>query len=149
MKIRDLLKSKDFKYRTVVTVRPNETVSAALQKLAEHDRGSLPVCNDQGELVGIITERDILRKCFDRSYTFINKKIQDVMTEQVAITNPEDDLDYAIDIMKKKRIRHIPVVDDKNVVGMISMRDLLGVQYEETKAEIRYAHLMPKRPRFG
>ena len=149
MKIRDLLKLKDFKYRTVVTVRPNETISAAIQKLAEHDRGSLPVCNDKGEIGGIITERDILRKCFDRSYAFINKEIQDVMTEQVAIATPEDDLDYAIDIMKKKRIRHIPIVDDQKVVGMISMRDLLGVQYEETKAEIRYAHLLPRRPRFG
>jgi len=50
MKIKDLLKIKDFKYRTVVTVRPNETVSAAIQKLAEHDRGSIPVCNDKGEI---------------------------------------------------------------------------------------------------
>jgi len=149
MKIRDLLKIKDFKHRIVVTVRPNETVSAAIQKLAEHDRGSIPVCNDKGEIGGIITERDILRKCFDRSYAFINKEIQDVMTEQVAIATPEDDLDYAIDIMKKKRIRHIPIVDDQKVVGMISMRDLLGVQYEETKTEVRYAHLLPRRPRFG
>jgi len=90
-----------------------------------------------------------LRKCFDRSYAFINKEIKDVMTEQVAIATPEDDLDYAIDIMKKKRIRHIPIVNDQKVVGMISMRDLLGVQYEETKAEIRYAHMLPRRPRFG
>ncbi|MFC1990668.1 CBS domain-containing protein [Chloroflexota bacterium] len=149
MKIRDLLKTKDFKYRTVVTVRPNETVSAAIQKLAEHDRGSLPVCNDKGQIVGIITERDILRKCFDRSDAFINKEIKDVMTEQVAVATPEDDLDYAIDIMRKKRIRHIPIVDDQKVVGMISMRDLLGMQYEETKAEIRYAHLLPRRPHFG
>ena len=149
MKIRDLLKIKDFKYRAVVTIRPNETASAAIQKMAEYDRGSLPVCNDKGELVGIITERDILRKCFDRNYAFINKKTQDVMTEHVAIATPEDDLDYAIDIMEKKRIRHIPIVDDQKVVGMISMRDLLGVQYEETKAEIHYAHLLPRRPRFG
>jgi len=148
MKIRDLLKSKDFKYRTLVTIRPNETVSAAIQKMAEHDRGSIAVCNDKGEIGGIITERDILRKCFDRSYAFINKEIKDVMTEQVAIATPEDDLDYAIDTMKKKRIRHIPIVDDQKVVGMISMRDLLGVQYEETKAEIRYAQMLPRRPRF-
>ena len=148
MKIRDILNIKEFKYRTVVTIMPNESVSVAIQKLAEHDRGSIPVCNDKGELVGIITERDILRKCFAGSGDFVNKKIRDVMTKQVATAITEDDLDHAIDIMKKKRIRHIPIVDEKKVVGMISMRDLLGFQYEETKAEIRYAHLLPRRSRF-
>ena len=149
MKIRDLLNLKDFKYRRVVTVGPNEAVSAAIQKLIEHDRGSLSVCNEKGEMVGIITERDIVRKCFTRSGDLTSVIVQDVMTKQVAIGTPEDDLDYAIDIMKRKRIRHLPIVDNQKVVGMISMRDLLGVQYEETRAEIRYAGLLPKRPRLS
>ena len=142
MKIRDLLKMKDFKYRIPVTVGPNESISAAIKRLVEHDRGSLPVCNAKGELVGIITERDIVRKCFTRNENLVDIKIQDVMTKQVAIGNQEDDLDYAISVMKQKRIRHLPIVDDQKVVGMISMRDLLGVQLEETKAEIRYAGLI-------
>jgi CBS domain-containing protein len=142
MKIRDLLKIKDFKYRVVVTIGPNETISAAIQKLVEHDRGALPVCNDKGELVGIITERDIVRKCFARSEAFANIKIQDVMSKQVAIGSPEDDLDYVISVMKQKRIRHLPIVDNQEVVGMISMRDLIGVQLAECKAEVRYAGLL-------
>ena len=149
MKIKDILKMKDFNYRIVVTAGPNETISAAIQKLVEYDRGSLPVCNDKGELVGIITERDIVRKCFVGSDAFANIKIQDVMSKRVAIGNPEDDLDYAISVMKQKRIRHLPIVDNQKVVGMISMRDLLGMQLEETKAEIRYAGLLPRRTRSG
>ncbi len=149
MKIRDLLKMKDFKYRNVVTIGPNETISTAIQKLVEHDRGSLPVCNDKGELVGIITERDIVRKCFTRSEAFANIKVQDVMSRQVAIGNPEDDLDYAISVMKQKRIRHLPIVDNQEVVGMISMRDLFGVQLAEAKAEIRYAGLLHGRTHSG
>ncbi len=149
MKIRDLLKIKDFKYRIVVTIGPNETISAAIKKLVEHDRGSLPVCNDKGELVGIITERDIVRKCFARSDAFANIKIQDIMSEQVAIGHPEDDLDYAISVMKQKRIRHLPIVDNQEVVGMISMRDLFGVQLAECKAEIRYVGLLTGRTHFG
>lgn len=149
MKIRDLLKMKDFKYRNVVTIEPNETISTAIQKLVEHDRGSLPVCNDKGELVGIITERDIVRKCFTRSEAFANIKVQDVMSRQVAIGNPEDDLDYAISVMKQKRIRHLPIVDNQEVVGMISMRDLFGVQLAEAKAEIRYAGLLHGRTHSG
>ena len=142
MKIRELLKIRS---RPVITIGPNEGVSAAIQKLIENDRGSITVCNDKGELVGIITERDIVRKCFARSDAFANIKIQDVMTEQVAIGIPEDDLDYVIGVMRQKKIRHLPIVDNQKVVGMVSMRDLLDVQLSETKAEIRYAGLLPRR----
>jgi CBS domain-containing protein len=144
MKIRDLLKIKG---RPVITIRPTETVAAAIQKLAEYDRGSIPVCNEKGELVGIITERDIVRKCFVPMDTLASVRIEDVMTKGVAIGAPEDDLDYAISVMKQKRIRHLPIIDQQQVVGMISMRDLLDVQLSETKAEIRYAGLLSRPPR--
>ena len=96
MKLRDLLNTKDFKYRLVVTVGPHEAVSVAIQKLVEHDRGSLPVCNDKDELVGIITERDIVRKCFTCKDAPGKIRIRDIMSKQVVIGKPEDDLDYAI-----------------------------------------------------
>ena len=144
MKMRDLLKIKG---RTVITIGPNETIAAAIQKLVEYDRGAIPVCNEKGELVGIITERDIVRKCFVRMESLANIKIEDVMTKGVAIGAPDDDLDYAISVMKQKRIRHLPIIDQQKVVGMISMRDLLDVQLSETKAEIRYAGLLPRPPR--
>jgi len=144
MKIRDLLKIKG---RSVITIGPNETVAAAIQKLVDYDRGSIPVCNEKGELVGIITERDIVRKCFARMDVLSSIKIEKVMTTGVAIGAPEDDLDYAISVMKQKRIRHLPIVDHQQVMGMISMRDLLDVQLSETKAEIRYAGLLPRPPR--
>ncbi len=143
MKIRDLLKIKG---RPVITIGPNETVAAAIQKLVEHDRGSIPVCNEKGELVGIITERDIVRKCFVRGDALASIKIEDVMTKEVAIGTPEDDSDYAISVMKQKKIRHLPVVDSQKVVGMVSMRDLLDMQLSETKAQIHYAGLLPRRP---
>lgn len=63
MKLGDLLNTKDLKYRKAVTVKPHESIAAVIQKLVEHDRGSVPVCNEANELVGIITERDIVRKC--------------------------------------------------------------------------------------
>jgi CBS domain-containing protein len=138
MRLGDLLNTKDMKYRVAVTVRPNETVSDTIKKLVEHDRGSLPVTNDKGELMGIITERDIVRKCFTGSVDCARFKVQDVMSKKVVIGSPEDDLDYAISMMKRERIRHLPIVDGKKVLGMISMRDLLGVKLEETRTEARY-----------
>ena len=138
MKLGELLNSKDFKYRTTVTIGPNETILAAIHKLIEHDRGSLPVCNNKGELVGIISERDIVRKALTRPDASMQKlRVKDVMSTQIIIGSPDDDLSYAIIVMKEKKIRHLPIVDKLKVIGMISMRDLLGVQLEESKAEIR------------
>ena len=145
MNIRDMLKVTGFKSKSLITVGPDELVSAAIQKLADNNKGALPVCNDKNELVGIITERDIVRKCFVGGVDFKNKKIMDIMTKQVAIATLDDDLDYAVNTMKKKGIRHLPIMEDKRVVGIISMRDIVGFQYEETKAEIKYIHLLPKR----
>ena len=138
MNLGELLNQKDFKHRVVVTVKPKETISATLQKMIQHDRGSVPVCDDKGELVGIITERDIVRKCFTGSIDCAGLKVQDVMSKKVAVGSTEDDLDYAISVMKQQRIRHLPVVDGKKVIGMISMRDLLGVKLEESTDKVRY-----------
>jgi len=145
MNIRDMLKVTGFKSQTLVTVKPDEFVLAAIKKLAEHNKGALPVCNDKDELVGIITERDIVRKCFVDGGDFTNEKIMDIMTKQVAIATLDDDLDYAISTMKKEKIRHLPITEGKKVVGIISMRDILGFQYEENKAEIKYINLLHKR----
>jgi CBS domain-containing protein len=148
MIIRDMLKVMGFKSQALLTVGPDESVLAAIKKLAEHNKGALPVCNDKDELVGIITERDIVRKCFAGGVDFTDKKIMDIMTKQVAVATLDDDLDYAINTMKKERIRHLPIAEGKKVLGIISMRDILGFQYEENKTEIKYLHLLPQRPAF-
>ncbi len=136
MKLGDLLNIKDQKHRTAITVKPNDSIEAVIRKLVEHDRGSVPVCNEAGELVGIITERDIVRKCLGKEGKKI--KAQDMMSKKVVIGKPEDELDYAITVMKQARIRHLPIVDGKKVIGMISMRDLLGIKLEECRIETRY-----------
>ena len=138
MKLGELLNTKDMKHRVAVTVSPGDTISETIRKLVEHDRGSFPVCNDKGGLVGIITERDIVRKCFSGDTDCSKYKVQDVMSRKVAVGQADDELDYAINVMKTERIRHLPVIDDKQVIGMISMRDLLGFKLEETNTRIRF-----------
>ncbi len=138
MKLGELLNSKDMKHRVAITVSPNDTISSIVDKLIEHDRGSFPVCNDKGGLVGIITERDIVRKCFTGSTDCSKCKVQDVMSRKVAIAQADDDIDYAINTMRTERIRHLPVVDDKKVIGMITMRDLIGFKLEETDDKVRF-----------
>ena len=143
MKIRDLLKSKS---GPVITIMPNDTISAAVLKLTEYDLGSLPVCNDKDELVGIVTERDIVRKCFKNIDACANFKVKDVMSKEVAVGIPDDDLEYAVSVMKQKKIRHLPIVDNQRMVGMVSIRDLLDVELKEAQAEVRYAGLVTRRP---
>jgi len=137
MKLGELLNTKDMKHRVAVTVSPGDTISETIQKLVEHDCGSFPVCNDKGGLVGIITERDIVRKCFSSGTDCSRYKVQDVMSRKVAVGQADDELDYAINVMRTERIRHLPVVDGMKVIGMISMRDLLGYKLEETATQVR------------
>jgi CBS domain-containing protein len=133
MKLSDLLNARDTKYRAVVAMRPSETIMAVVHELAKHDKGSIMICDDEGKLVGIITERDIVRKCLTSGKDLDKTKIQDVMTTRVVVAKSEDDPSYAINAMKEANIRHIPIVDaQKKAIGMISMRDLLGVQLEES-----------------
>jgi CBS domain-containing protein len=142
VKIRDLLKIGG---REVQTIGPNDNISEAVQKLAKFNRGSLPVVDEHGHLVGIITERDIVRKCFARFDSCDNVKIKEIMTKEVVVGTPEDDAEYAVMVMKDKRIRHLPVVENEKVVGIVSMRDLLDIQLENCKTEIKYSHLLPRR----
>jgi CBS domain-containing protein len=145
VKIRDFLKIKG---RPVVTISPNETVSVAIQRLIENDIGALPVCDDKGILVGIVSERDLLRICHLQSSAISSTKVEDVMTKHVAVGTPEDDVDYAASVMKQKRIRHLPILVGEKLEGMVSMRDIIDVQLEEAQAEIRYARLL-KRTHHG
>ncbi len=145
MNIRDMLKVTGFKPQALVTVGPDEFVSEAVKKMGERDKGALPVCNEAGELIGIVTERDVVRKCFVRG-EFKNKKVKEIMTDKVAIAREDDDLDYAIKTMKKEKIRHLPIAEGKRVVGILSMRDILGFQYEETRTKIKYMRMLHKSP---
>ena len=142
MKLRDFLKIKS---QTLITIGLKETVSAAIQKLVDNNIGALPVCNEEGTLLGIVSERDLLKECFQHCSAVGITKIQDVMTKYVAMGFPEDDLDYVVSVMKQKRIRHLPIVVDQKVKGIVSIRDIVDIQLEETKAQIRYIGLLPRR----
>ena len=133
-KVKDFLRAKG---RPVITIGPNETIITAMQKLVENNIGALPVCDIKGMLLGILSERDLLKECAQRSREIGSTRVKDVMTKDVAIGVPEDDLDYVIDIMTQKGIRHLPIMVETKLGGIISMRDVVDAQLEESKATIR------------
>ena len=142
MKIKEFLKTKG---NRLITISPDGTIKNALKKLVDNNIGALPVCDSTGNLVGIISERDMLKECLNRGESIDTTKVQDIMIRSVAVATPDDDLNYATSVMKQKNVRHLPVVVDSKVNGMISMRDIVNSRLKEVEAEIRYEGLMHHR----
>ena len=136
--LEQLLNVKDLEHRKTVTAVPDDSIGDAIKRMIKHDMGALPVCDDKEELIGIITERDIVRKCYSGVEDCSQYKVKEVMSTKVAVGKASDDLDYAINVMKTENIRHLPVVDGARVIGMISIKDLLGFKLEQTRTEIHF-----------
>ena len=135
MKVKDFLKIKS---RPVITIGQDETILAAIQKLVGNNIGALPVCDNKGEMLGIISERDILKECSQRSAAVASTKVKVVMTKEVAIVVPEDDLDYVMNTMTQKGIRHLPIMVGSKLEGIISARDVIEERLEECRVEVRH-----------
>lgn len=114
----------DAKGGQVLTVGQNATVLQAATLMNEHKIGSL-VVSDDGRLVGIFTERDVLRRVVGECRDPANTRVADVMSTEVACCTTSTSIDEARSAMKNRRIRHLPVVDDAGrLLGMISIGDL-------------------------
>lgn len=134
MKIRELL---DRKGRQVVTVSPDRTVCEAVALLVDHDIGSLVVVN-AGEIQGIITERDALRLAARDPVGWPEISVSEVMTEELLVAVQDDDLDYIREIMTENKVRHLPIVEDGDLKGIVSIGDVVNATRRDVKAENRY-----------
>jgi CBS domain-containing protein len=145
MRIKDILRHKG---SDVVTIGAHETVNDAIRKLNQHGIGALIVTGEGGQICGIITERDVLRECGERctrhseprepGETYCPTLIGDVMTKDLVIGVPDDHLDYVMGIMTKNRIRHLPVIDREELVGIISIGDVVEARLDDTAVENRF-----------
>ena len=112
----------------VVSVRPDETVQLAIARMLEENVGSVAVC-DGDRLVGIFTERDVLTLAGDGG-RLAELRVRDVMTTAVVTVSPDDDVVAAAHLMGEKRIRHLPVVQDGNVLGVLGIREVMRTLVE-------------------
>lgn len=126
MKITDtiglVLESKDV--RTVLSIAPERTVYEALEKMAEHDIGALLVISSEG-LVGILSERDYARKCILMGHPSKMTQVHEIMTSPVVSVSTEQTVDECLALMTGHHFRHLPVVRDDDVVGLVSIGDLV------------------------
>jgi CBS domain-containing protein len=107
----------------VVSVGPAETAHAAVTRMIEGGVGSVVVC-EQSRLLGIFTERDVLR-LVGEGVDLRSVAVGDVMTRDVQCIGPDDDVFAAARLMAERRIRHLPVVEDGNVLGVVGIRDAM------------------------
>ena len=135
MKLREIL---EIKGAHVHTIRPDRTVLDAVALLVQHGIGALLVRDAGGAVLGIISERDVLRVCRQQSRELATVRVGDVMTRELVICVPDDDVDYAMGIVTKNRVRHLPVMDGDRVAGMISIGDLVKARLDAAEYENRY-----------
>jgi CBS domain-containing protein len=135
MKIQEILAVKG---AYVHTIDPDRTVLDAVALLVQHGIGALLVRDASGAVVGIISERDVLRVCRDRGAELGTIRVGDVMTKELVICVPDDETDYAMGIVTKNRVRHLPVMDGDRVAGMVSIGDLVKARLDAAEYENRY-----------
>ena len=113
------------KASTVWSIGPNAMVSDAIQLMDEKNVGALPVV-DNGTLVGIVSERDYTRKVILKGRSSKETPVSDIMTAQLLTVTPSDSVTECMRIMTEKRVRHLPVLEGTNLVGILSIGDVVN-----------------------
>ncbi|MBI5507094.1 MAG: CBS domain-containing protein [Deltaproteobacteria bacterium] len=136
MKIRDIRKNEPIQLQTI---SPDKTIHQAIQQLCQFNIGALPVVDAGGALVGILSERDVLRLCARSDcQNALASRVADVMTVNLVIGVLDDDLEYVMRVMTEKRVRHFPVLEGRKLVAMISIGDVVKAQYLQKETEARF-----------
>jgi len=131
MRIADVLRDKG---TAVATVGPSTTVAELIGTLAAHNIGAMPVV-DGGRLVGIVSERDIVRRLHDGGSGLLDGRVADIMTTGVTTCAPGDLVADLAGVMTAGRFRHLPVVEDGELVGIVSIGDLVKARIDLLESE--------------
>lgn len=134
MKIRDVLRTKG---SDVIQIAPDRSVLDAVRRFAEHRIGALVVTRD-GEIEGVISERDVMNLAAERPEALAVTAVSDIMTTDVIVGVPTDDLDYVMNVMTNNRIRHLPIVDDGTLAGIVSIGDVVNEVRRSVESENRH-----------
>jgi len=132
MIVKDILPGGD---RDLVTIRPEDTAEMAAAMLTSNNIGAIPVRDQAGHLVGIISERDIVRNFSAKGIGIHAATVADLMTRNVATCGLTDNVKDVMRTMSRRHIRHLPVLEDGKLSAMVSLRDVMKAVLEETELE--------------
>ena len=134
MLVIDILNKDD---RKLITARPEDTVETAASRLSNNNIGACPVRDEAGALVGVLSERDIVRAFAESGGKVLTLRVRDLMTRDVAVCKPTDEVRSAKETMSRRHIRHLPVIaDDGSIMAMLSMRDVIECHLEQAQLEM-------------
>ena len=131
MLLKDILEAKG---HDVLKIAPTESVAQAVAQLVAHNCGSLVVC-DGDKMVGIFSERDVLRTIAAVDKPLGEVQVFERMTHEVITGSPSDNVNDTMGLMTKKRIRHLPVLENGALAGMISIGDIVKAQHQKLTME--------------
>jgi CBS domain-containing protein len=140
-KARDLFAGQD-----LTVISKNQTVYDAAKLMSEKTIGAVPVVEGE-QVVGIFSERDIMNRVVARNLNPQKTTVEQVMTKELIVGSPEEEISQILIRMKQANIRHLPIVEQEKLVGIISFRDLLQADISEKAEEIKimtaYIHYIP------
>ena len=132
MNVEQLLGDKG---REVISVQPHRTLGEAVRTLSERRIGAVVVMGADGALVGILSERDIIRALGESGAAALDSPVSRAMTAKVVTCRSQTSVDELMEIMTSGRFRHVPVVENGRVVGIVSIGDVVKARLEETRHE--------------
>ena len=138
MTLKDILSVKG---STVYSISPDAKLDEAVQELVQHNVGSLVVCRSGAESerpVGIITERDILHFCGSGKCRLEPVIVADVMSVDLVTATPDDKVERIMGVMTKQRLRHLPVMDKDQMVGLVSIGDVVKAEFNRLAMENKF-----------
>jgi CBS domain-containing protein len=131
MKVEGILRSKG---TNVVTANPSATVASIVQRLHQERIGAI-VVTENGRVLGMISERDVVRGLADHGPAILDRQVADLMTRPVHSCSRDDSVKHLMSEMTRKRIRHLPVIDDGVLCGIVSIGDVVKNRLDEVEME--------------
>lgn len=119
----------------IITIGPDATAAEAVARMVENNVGSLPVVEPDGCLVGVISERDLIRELHDRGEPFARTMIRAIMTLEPVTCDVNDEVEAVMGVMSERRIAKVPVIDRGRLAGIVSVGDVVKLLYEQTRRE--------------
>lgn len=139
MTLHEILKAKGTK---VFTVEPEAFLQEAIQQLTEHNVGALLVCQRDAtageQLLGIITERDVLHFCAKGPFSLAEIRVREVMSTKLVTGTPEDSIEDTMGLLTERRIRHLPILAGGRLVGIVSIGDVVKAQHDRLAMENQF-----------
>jgi CBS domain-containing protein len=132
MKVTEILRSKG---ADVITIWPGASLRSAVDRMTKRNVGALVVVDDDGKVVGLLAEREVVRALAGSAERALNESVSDVMSRRPITCGPEDRLADLMAMMTEHRVRHLPVVEEGRLLGLVSIGDLVKARLGELEFE--------------